>query len=100
MNYPSDSVRVKQTDRRARHQLLELLLGKIKASETNECTAFTPLLYNLYPVNPSITPVHTVNYGVGGGGYPNGIEEILLLLTASYYGLFLFCFLFLCARYF
>lgn len=36
----------------------------------------------------------------GGGGYPNGIEEILLLLTASYYELFLFCFLFLCAHYF
>lgn len=58
VNYLTDSVRVKQTDRRARHQLLELLLGKIKALETNECTAFTLLLYNLYPVNPSITSAH------------------------------------------
>lgn len=44
----------------------------------------------------------------GGGGWgwwgegegPNGIQEILLPLTASCYGLFSFCFfLFSCARY-
>lgn len=82
VNYLADSVRVKQTDRRARHQLLELLLGKIKALETNECSAFTPLLYNLYPVNPSITPAPTVNYvprsqrcTVGSAVHPNGTQE-------------------------
>lgn len=91
VNYQADSVVVKQTDRRARHQLLERLLGKIKASGTNECTAFTPLLYNLYPVNPSITPPLltrcrgpcAVQRTVGAAVYPNGMQEILLLLAAS-----------------
>lgn len=41
VNYLCAPVRVKQTDRGARHQLLPLLLGKRKALESNECIVFT-----------------------------------------------------------
>lgn len=60
VNYHADSVRLKQTDVEARHQLPFPLLGKIKALKFNECIAFT-CCYIIYALLTHPSPLSAYN---------------------------------------